>query len=349
MKVDKRDFQWATQQGLITAEQARNLWKALEARSVESSVNLPQVAYYFGAMVVIAAMGWLMGNAWEAFHGGGIFLLAVLYAVLFAIAGQNLWSQENLQVPGGLLVTMAVCMAPLAIYGLEMSLGVWPQGDPGHYSGFHFWVKGSWFFMEVGTILAGLIALKFIPFALLSAPIAFTLWYMSMDLTPLLYGKDDFSYQERLWVSLLFGLVMLGVSYLMDRRTKEDYAYWGYLFGMFAFWGGMSLMESTSEFSKFLYCLINLGLILLSVFLERRVFVVFGAVGVNIYLGHLAYSIFKDSALFPLVLTFFGVAIIYCGVQYQRNRDRIETFLLDLFPADLRDLRPVNRVPAGGM
>ena len=84
---------------------------------------------------------------------------------------------------------MAVCMTPLAIYGLERSLGVWPQGDPGHYSGFHFWVKGSWFFMEVGTILAGLIAVKFIPFAFLSAPIAFTLWYMSMDLTPLLYGK----------------------------------------------------------------------------------------------------------------------------------------------------------------
>ena len=103
MKVDKRDFQWATSQGLITVDQARNLWKALEARSVESSVNLPQVAYYFGAMIVIAAMGWLMSNAWEEFHGGGIFLLAVLYAVLFAVAGQSLWYKENLQVPGDYL------------------------------------------------------------------------------------------------------------------------------------------------------------------------------------------------------------------------------------------------------
>jgi len=199
--------------------------------------------------------------------------------------------------------------------------------------------------MEIGTILAGLLALRYISFAFLSAPIAFSLWYMSMDLTPLLIGRTDFTYEERLWVSLLFGLLMLAASYLIDHRTREDFASWGYLFGMLAFWGGMSLMESQSEFTKFLYCLINVGLILISVFLDRRVFIVFGALGVNGYLGYLAYRVFEDSVLFPFALSFLGILVIYMGLQYQRNRDQIEAFVLNLFPASLHEMRPMNRVP----
>ena len=344
MQVDKKDFQWAASRGLISNEQVETLWQALKSRSTESSLSLPNVAYYLGAMVVIGAMGWLMGNAWEQLQGGGIFLLAVLYALLFVITGRKLWYEEKYRVPGGLLFTMAVCMTPLAIYGLERYLGIWPQGDPGNYAGFHFWVKGSWFFMEVGTILAGLLALKYVRFAFLSAPIAFVLWYMSMDLTPLLFGKTEFTYEEGLWVSALFGVLMLAVSYLIDRRTEEDFAFWGYLFGTLAFWGGLSLMESGSELRKFLYCLINVGLIFLSVFLERRVFIVFGALGVNGYLGYLAYRVFNESALFPFVLSFLGILIIYLGVQYQRNQNRIEALLLGLIPPSMHQMRPANRI-----
>ncbi|MEP6888403.1 MAG: hypothetical protein ABI945_08785 [Nitrospirales bacterium] len=47
--------------------------------------------------------------------------------------------------------------------------------------------------MEVGTILAAAIALRFIRFPFLTAPIAFTLWYMSMDLTPLFFGQTEYS------------------------------------------------------------------------------------------------------------------------------------------------------------
>lgn len=343
MELSKEDLQWAASQGIITPQQADALWRAFEARGSSSAFNFANVAYYFGAMIVIAAMGWLMNTAWEEFGGGGILILAVLYAVLFAWAGYSLWLREDLQVPGGLLFTMAVCMTPLAIYGLERLLGMWPQGAPANYRDYHIWVKGSWVFMELGTIAAGLLALRFVRFPFLTAPIAFSLWYMSMDLTPIFFGKDEFSWTERLWVSLLFGMLMLAAAYLMDHRTQKDYSFWLYMFGMFAFWGGLSLMESGSEWGKFVYCLINLSLIVASVFLERRVFLVFGALGVNGYLGYLAYRVFSDSILFPFVLVFLGIAIIFMGVQYQRNRNRLEGAVLDFFPESLRQLRPANR------
>jgi hypothetical protein len=50
-----------------------------------------------------------------------------------------------------------------------------------------------------------------------------------------LFGRADFTWDERLRVSLLFGLLMLVATYVIDRRTREDFAFWGYLFGLAAF------------------------------------------------------------------------------------------------------------------
>jgi hypothetical protein len=197
--------------------------------------------------------------------------------------------------------------------------------------------------LEVGTIVAGLVALRFIRFPFLTFPIAFSLWYMSMDLTPLLFGKDEFAWNERLWVSVWFGLALLLVSYLVDQRTKEDYAFWGYLFGALAFWCGLSLMQSGKEWAKFSYCLINLALMVVSVLLQRRVFIIFGALGVFGYLSYLSYDVFKDSILFPFALSILGILIIFLGVKYQRHRLAIEAAITSRIPYGLRRLLPQSR------
>jgi hypothetical protein len=331
MNIVKRDFLQAAADGGVFSEQAEVLWKALESRhGRSSSFDVPNVAYYLGVLVVMAAMGWFMSAAWERFGGPGILGIAAVYAACFAVVGYRLWQREPYRVPGGLLVTLAVWMVPLAIYGLERTLGFWPQGDPGAYSGYYAWIKGSWFLMEIGTIAAGLVALRFVRFPFLTFPIAFAFWYMSMDLAPLLFGRPRDAWydawNDRLWVSLGVGVIMLVLSVLIDRRTREDYASWGYLFGLLSFSCGLSLLMR-SEPSWAVYGLINLALMSTAVVLQRRVFLVFGAIGVYIYLGHLAYVVFKDSLLFPFALTVLGLAIIYGGVLYQRHHERIESYV----------------------
>jgi hypothetical protein len=234
-------------------------------------------------------------------------------------------------------------MMPLAVYGLETMTGAWLQGAPGAYGDFYDYVKGGWFPMEVATVAAGLVALWFLRFPFLTAPIAFAMWFMSMDLTPLIYGEHYFEAQGYQVVSLVFGLVVLVGAYIVDRRTDEDYAFWGYLFGMFAFWGGLTLLEGGGELDWFFYGLVNAGLIVLSVLLQRRVFVVFGALGVFGYVGHLAWEIFEDSLLFPFALSAAGLAIIALGILYARNRDRIEGALMRTVPAGVRRLLPMER------
>ena len=344
MKVTVNDFQWAVDDGIITSQQHEKLWQGLlERQSVSSKFDMPHVLYYLGALIVIAAMGWFMTEAWENFGGGGILIISLIYALCFILAGRTLWFQKQLKVPGGLLFTMAVCMTPLAIYGFERLTGIWPQVDPGSYHGYHVWVKGSWIFMEIGTIATGLIALRFIRFPFLTAPIAFSLWYMSMDLTEIVYGTANFGWNERLWVSLWFGLAILVVAYLIDRRTTDDYAFWGYLFGMLAFWGGLSWMKSDSELSKFFYCMINVFLMGLSVFLQRRVFLIFGALGIFGYLGYLAFRLFRDSLVFPFALSLLGIFIILLGLKYQKNREKIENIILSSVPDSFKRLLPQYR------
>ena len=77
-------------------------------------------------------------------------------------------------------------------------------------------------------------------------------------------------------------------------------------------------MDSDSEIGRLIYCGINIGLIALSLYIRRSMFLIFGANGVFIYLGHLAYEVFKDSVLFPFALVFLGLAMIVATVLAQK-------------------------------
>jgi hypothetical protein len=164
-----------------------------------------------------------------------------------------------------------------------------------------------------------------------------------MDLVDLLGKHQGMGWEEKQVVSTVFGGVMMLVAYLVDLRGKsDDYAFWGYLFGLMAFWGGLSSMNSDSELGKFVYCLINVGLIFCSLVLRRRTFIIFGSLGLFGYLGHLAYSVFSDSILFPFALSLLGIGIIYLGVQYQRRRKVLEQSFRKMVLPKMRRLIPAR-------
>jgi hypothetical protein len=173
--------------------------------------------------------------------------------------------------------------------------------------------------------------------------VAFALWFMSMDLTPWIFGQAHFSWDERRMVSLWFGLAVLVVAYLVDRRERGgDFAFWLHLFGLMTFWGGLSLTNSGSEMGKLLYALLNVGLLMMSVLLGRRVYAVFGTLGIAGYLGHLSYKVFRDSMMFPFALTLVGIAVIALGLLYHKKQAAISTWIEANIPDALRKLRPAH-------
>lgn len=138
MHIEKQDLEWAASQGVIERTQVDALWHTLfNKTATRPRFDFVHVLYYFGALLVIGAMTWFMTSAWMIFGGGGIFIISVLYATAFIWVGSRLWRSADLRVPGGLLVTMAVCITPLAVYGLQRWLGIWGFDDPGEYKLFY--------------------------------------------------------------------------------------------------------------------------------------------------------------------------------------------------------------------
>ena len=287
--------------------------------------NLVTVAYYFGAMLMISACAWFLGDKWAALGSPGVFSTTLVY--MMVAAGVGLWlRKKGYVVGGGLLITVAVCLVPLLTYTIEDMIGLWPSEHPGSYKNYYPWINGSWIAMELATIMAAGLALHYVRFAFLTAPIAFSLWFLSMDLAALVFKDANLSWETRKWVSVIVGLCTLFVGYGLDKQFRkpgearsEDFAFWCYLFGMLAFWGGLTAMDSGSEIARVLYALMNIGFIWLAIKLRRLTFLVFGALGVHLYLGHLAYEVFKDSFFFPFVLALLGLSLILVTVWMQRR------------------------------
>ncbi len=342
------DLDLAAEQGVISTQQGDALWQFLTNRSEASPkprFDMAHLLWYFGALIVIGAMGLFSTLAFAQWGGPALMVTALVYAVVFTSLGHTLWRRQ-LRTPGGLCITIAVTMAPLFVFGLQDALGWWTHGDPGDYRDFYHWIKGSWLLMEIATIAAGLLALAVFRFPFITMPVAVALWFMSMDLVPWIFGDDWRSWDERRTISLWFGLGMIALAWWVDVKARDSFAFWIHLFGLMAFWGGLSWTYSDSELAKAAYCLINLGLLGIAVFLQRRAYAVFGAIGIAGYLGHLANHVFENSLLYPFALSFVGLVILGAGLLYHRKQDAIEKALTTHVPKTLQRLRPAHATMA---
>lgn len=345
MRVTRSTIDEAVAAGVLDEQRAGALWAFLIQREEETPSFKPaHVLYYLGGLIAIGAMTLFMTLGWERFGGGGLVLIALVYCVVAVALTEFFLARRNLAIPAGITATLAVVMVPLAVYGAQHLFGFWPPDGPRAwaYRDYHTHIDWRWLMMELATLAAGAAALRRYRLPFMVMPVAVTLWYMSMDLAPFLFGGDpvDFFSDRAKLVSMYFGLAMTLLALLVDIRSykSKDFAFWLYLFGVLSFWGGLSSMHSDSEFSKFLYCCVNLVMIAIGAALSRRIFAVFGGIGVAAYLGHLSHTIFKDSMLFPVALTAIGLAVIGVGVYWQRHEAAIGEQLRSLLPTNVRDL-----------
>ncbi len=343
--ITKKELDSATGKNIISEEQANNLWKYFsELHQSKVSFSGINVTYYFGALIIISAMTWFATEAFAKYNSLGLMFVGVLYFMGLSFFGNRLYTVKQTEIPGGLLLTSAVFMTPLIVFSIQNYFSVWGYEAPGTYREFYIWIKSGWFFMEAATIIVAILFILKYKFTFLTFPLAFSLWFLSMDLTPILYESGELTWEHRKMVSLLFGLVMLIFTYFLDRKSEKDYAFWLYLFGLLSFWGGLTSMNSDSELNKFIYFCINLLLIGISVLFSRKVFLVFGALGVYGYLFHLSDIVFKDSLLFPVALSFFGISIIWLGIKYTKNEKRVDDFVSSLLPDSFSKYLPPNRM-----
>lgn len=337
MSIRDKELAAAVKEQIISPAQAEQLSAFLRRQPAHAPrFDFTHILYYLGGLIAIGAMTLFMNLGWESFGGWGVMSISIAYA-LIGLALCHHFQHKGYAVPAGICATFAVALTPLAIYGLQQALGFWPEGHL--YRDYHRYIEWHWLYMELGTLAVGIIIAWRYRYPFLVMPIAITLWYLSMDLTPML-AEGHVPFELRALVSMYFGLLMLLIAFWVDLRARNsaDYAFWLYLFGVLAFWGGMTAQDSNNELSKFIYCCINLLMIGIGAVLLRRVFVVFGALGTSFYLGHLASSVFADSWLFPFTLTAIGLGIVYLGIIWQKHEAHLSTKIRRFLPQPLQEL-----------
>jgi hypothetical protein len=347
-RITRTELDGAVGAGIVSVEQADRLAAFLGGAAEtheRARFSFVHVLYYLGGMIAIGAMSLFMTLGWNALGGWGGCITAILYGVLALLLSHWFLEQKKLYIPAGIMATLAVVMVPLAIFAAQMALGFWGDNKP--YRDYHVFIDWRWIMMEFGTLAIGAILIWRYRFPFMLMPIAVTLWYMSMDLVPFLFGPGYVhDWEIRKFVSVYFGLLMTLLAFWVDLRSRAspDYAFWLYLFGVMTFWCGLSLMNSNSELSKLAYCGINVLMILIGAILGRRVFAVFGGLGVACYLGHLSQQVFRDSLLFPFALSLIGLAIIWLGVLWQRREAQWSAGLRAFLPAPFRELLEARAV-----
>lgn len=336
MKVTQAHLKEAVEHEIISAEQSTALLQFLRNRpGAETTFNVTHIVYYFGGLVAISAMGMFLNLGWETFGGWGIFFISLLYAGIGLYMSQQFRVRAHV-VPAGICATFVVTLTPLGIYGLQSALGWWPSETPHWGSQI---AASHWLLIELGTLVVGIAMARQMRYPFMLMPVAAALWCLSMDVASMLSeGAPDWQFQA--WVSVGFGLLMLLAAFWVDLRAHHagDYAFWLYLFGLMAFWGGLTCQDSSSELSNFLYFCVNLLLIGFGAVWVRRAFVIFGGLGSALYLAHLASVVFADSWFFPITLSVIGLSIVLLGTAWQRHEDAITHRLQALLPLQLREL-----------
>ncbi|MEM8548245.1 MAG: DUF2157 domain-containing protein [Pseudomonadota bacterium] len=343
MPITDEHLRHAVADGTITQAQAdalRALARQTPANDSSPAFDLTHVLYYLGGLVAIGAMTVFLNLAWEQFGGWGIVSMVLLYTGA-GLALRRRFERQHLSVPAALAATFVLVLVPLGIYGLQQALGWWPDYSSGaEYRSFYTRTRWMFLYMELSTLAVGAILLWRYRYPLLMLPIAITLWFLSIDIVQFFTDGARVRWALRTQVSFFFGLSLVVFAFLVDVRSRHsrDYALWLYLFGVISLWWGLTLYPELDVYESPLYLLANLVLLLIGTVLARRVFLVFGTLGVCVYLGYLAHDLFKNSWLFPIALTLIGLGIVYAGILWQRKATTVTAHVQSYLPPPVREL-----------
>lgn len=321
--------QWV-EKGLITPEQLTNIRSHIEAAGPvaeqakagpeqRKGLNFVSLAYYFGGFMILLAYTIFMGLQWESLEFTGqiaisLFTIVVLWAIGYFL------QRSGFRIAGGLLIFAGTGIVPLFVFTVQRALGIWPDDQTYAYMEFYRIVAQTWILLELISIGVAVIVIWRVRFTLISLLIAFWTWFLSMDITRWVSRSDYWTWSDREQiVSTTIGVGMLGLGVWLQRRTKQDYSFWFYLFGHIIVLSHLSALTLNREgFLGIVYLAVYISFVVASVWLQRRVFLVFGAIGCYSYLSYLAFQVFQGALGFVFALGVIGILIVLTAVGYQK-------------------------------
>ncbi len=323
------DLEKWKEEGFITLEQIINIRKYEESKSSldkldrtgmeqRKGLNFISLAYYFGSFMILLAYTIFMGIEWESL--GFVRQIAYSFGTIIVLWGIGyLLLRKNFRGAGGLLIFVGTGIVPLMVSTILRAVGLWPDTEFA-YRDFYRVVAQTWVLLELISVAVATLVIWRIRYPLLTLLIAFWIWFLSMDLTRWITQSTTWSWSDvEQTVSVVIGSGMLFFGIFLQRRTKQDFSFWFYLFGHILILGFFSSLAIDREgILGIIYFAVYVLFVIASVWLQRRVFLVFGAIGCYSYLSYLAFRVFEGALGFIFALGGIGLLMVLSAVGYQK-------------------------------
>lgn len=330
MKIARKHLDEAVKANILSPIQAEKLWQFFHERPETSNqISLTNVLYYFGGFVGVGALGLLMGFGFEQFGTLGIFIFSLILSICGIIL-TFIFSNKKLITPKALSGTFVLFIFPLVVYSFLMNTGQLSNSNSMLFN--DSFPNGQDVCISAVSLSLSFIFLYFFYHPLMIMPIILNAWYGSLALTTLLLVRP-LDFELTLDISLLFGVGINILGFILDVRhsSEQDDAFWPYLLGSFFLWLGLTGLFFDDQYPGILYALASILLIGTGILLSRRSFIVFGTLGIAIYLISLATNFFAHSIFFPIALITIGIVFIQLGIFWQKNAglltERYQRFL----------------------
>jgi hypothetical protein len=323
------DLEKWIEEGIISSEQRTKIRSYLESKGTvdeqsqekvekRKGLNFISLAYYFGGFIILLAYTIFMGIEWLFLEYGE--QIAISFGTIIALWGiGSFLRKKEFFTAGGLLIFVGTGIVPLLIVTIQRMLGLWPSNNFAYHD-FYRIIAKTWIPLELISIIISVIVIWRVRFPLITLLIAFWTWFFSMDITRWISQSSTWSISViEQTTSIIIGAGMLLLGIYLQRKTAKDYSFWFYLFGHILIFGFLSsLALEKGGILELVYITVYLLFVIASVWLQRRIFLVFGAMGIYSYLSYLAFQVFDSALGFIFSLGGIGLIIILSAVGYQK-------------------------------
>lgn len=310
--------------------------------------TIVKVFYYIGGLIMLGAMTSLMSNTIQHSTYTMILLLGTLYSALFLGVGEFLW-KKNEKLPAGILYFLFIATVGFIVMDIEKMTGFFP-----HFSDIdkipNYWdlCRFPVIVLSILTIIANTILQKFRPVSLLAVPTIFCSYAIFITIVDFIYGYKNITPKIFFTSNMIFGFGLSIVGFIKDKLTKTDYSMWMYFTGATGFFMFAMFLLDTLNIGVWqdqLICFIlSLIYIFIGLIIQRKPFSIIGIFGAIEYIMYLEFEhIEAETTLLTSVVLVTGLIILYAGVLYNKNVDKIRSFIESKLPEKVKNYLPQNR------
>ena len=282
----------------------------------DTSSKLMKILYFIGGGIVFLGIAFWIGQEWSHFGAIAKILCTLGIAIAFFVSGVLLSQHKEHVTLSSVFFLISALLMPL---GLGVTYDELDIKVNSYATGTQMGViltavfAGAYFLYKRNLLLFITLFFASCLFFIL------TDWIMSDS-----YLASDYKFD--LYRLFFMGLTWMLLGHAFSNSERQGLSSWLYAFGVISVLStGLALGDwkpNQSAFWEIIYPGLALGIVFLSTVVKSRSFLIFGSLGLGIYLCKITAEYFSDSLGWPLALILMGFAMIGIAFGAVRIRNR---------------------------